>query len=194
MKNLFFISLILIVCISCKKTSSTVEGIKLKTKPIEIERMKLILNELKDAKVFNFNVETKKSMSINSTQIQEQQIAEIINPLVINGRELQAELLSIVRNSDEWEQIPEADKQILLHLSNEQLADLSITYSFSGMIHDCVGVALGFSGLRGLLTGLVTGPTVSTALGILKWVGKRYLNYLGVAWMIWDFMDCMSHF
>jgi hypothetical protein len=198
MKNLLFISLILILTTSCRKSNVTSEEFKLKTKPIEIERMKLIFNELKDAKVFNLKVGTKISQSIDPIQNQEEQVAVILEPLVINGKELQTELLSIIENSNEWEQIPDADKQILLNLSNEQLADLSITYSFSGInggaIHDCVGVALGFAGLRSLMTGMVTGPTVSTALGILKWVGKRYLSYIGLAWMIWDFMDCVSHF
>jgi hypothetical protein len=194
MKNLLFISLILILTISCRKSTVTSEEFKLKTKPIELERMKLILNELKEAKVFNFKVDTKKSQSLNPTQNPDEQIAVIFEPLLMNGRELQTELLSIVENSSEWEQIPDADKQILLNLSNEQLVDLSITYSLGGAIHDCVGVALGFAGLRSLLTGMVTGPTVSTALGILKWVGKRYLSYIGLAWMVWDFMDCVSHF
>ncbi len=198
MKNLLFISLILILTASCRKSNVTSEEFKLKTKPIEIERMKLIFNELKDAKVFNLKVGTKISQSIDPIQNQEEQVAVILEPLVINGKELQTELLSIIENSNEWEQIPDADKQILLNLSNEQLADLSITYSFGGInggaIHDCVGVALGFAGLRSLMTGMVTGPTVSTALGILKWVGKRYLSYIGLAWMIWDFMDCVSHF
>lgn len=197
MKNLLFISLILILTTSCRKSTVTSEEFKLKTKPIELERMKLILNELKDAKVFILKVGTEINQSIDPTQNQEEQVAAILEPLVINGKELQTELLSIIENSNEWEQLPDEDKQNLLNLSNEQLADLSIIFCYGvngGLIHDCVGVALGFAGLRGLLTGMVTGPTVSTALGILKWVGKRYLSYIGLAWMIWDFMDCVSHF
>jgi len=36
--------------------------------------------------------------------------------------------------------------------------------------------------------------TVYAAKEILKWVGKRYLGYIGVGIMLWDFTDCMSHF
>lgn len=93
MKYLLFISLILIVSSSCRKSGSNVEEFKLKTKPIEIERMKLIFNELKDAKVFNLKVGTKISQSIDPIQNQEEQVAAILEPLVINGKELQTELL-----------------------------------------------------------------------------------------------------
>jgi threonine/homoserine/homoserine lactone efflux protein len=61
-------------------------------------------------------------------------------------------------------------------------------------IHDCVGLALGVAGISSLIRNIATGPTIGSAIGILKWVGKRYLSYIGIAWMVWDFTSCMGHF
>ncbi|MBS1755004.1 MAG: hypothetical protein JST34_13255 [Bacteroidetes bacterium] len=137
------------------------------------------------------------------------QIEQVLTPLIENGKILHNELVSNVTESKEWNSLPDEERNLILNVTNEQLSQLSFIYTISNpdieqqalkegisvdIIKDCVGVALGLAGIKHLATTLVTAPTVSTAIGILKWVGKRYLSYLGVAWMVWDFIDCISHF
>jgi hypothetical protein len=136
-------------------------------------------------------------------------IADALSPLVENGGVLHEELISHVSNSEEWLSMSPEEIDSIINITDIQRAQLSFIYALSNplieiqaveagisvdIIKDCIGVALGAAGIKHLVTTLVTAPTVSTAIGILKWVGKRYLSYLGVAWMVWDFIDCMSHF
>ena len=110
---------------------------------------------------------------------------------------MQTELISILENSQEWQAMTLVERNEIIHMSDEQLADLSLVYSglsMADVIHDCVGVAIGLTGIKNIATSLFSQPTVWAAKEILKWVGKRYLSYIGIAWMLWDFSECMSHF
>jgi hypothetical protein len=187
-----------LVLVSCNKETQKEVQYKLKTKPLDSVVLKSVLTQLKGSGIYASNTYSRTSNTNNAD------IAQIIEPLVENGRELQTELISFVSTSNDWDLLPQNAKDSITNMTDEQLADLSLAYAgteqarlasdLSGAIHDCVGVALGLAGIKGLMTSLVTAPTVSTAIGILKWFGKRYLSYIGVAWMVWDFMDCMSHF
>lgn len=64
--------------------------------------------------------------------------------------------------------------------------------SVQDVVKNCVSFALGISGIRTLISQTSALMTVNTAIGILKIVGKRYLSYVGIAWMVWDFMDCVT--
>ena len=103
----------------------------------------------------------------------------------------------------------EDERDSIINITDQQRAQLSYIYALSNpdievqavdaginfdILRDCMGVALGIAGIKSLMTNLVTGPTVKTAIATLKWVGKRYLGYIGIVWMIWDFVDCVSHF
>jgi hypothetical protein len=198
--NLLFIVCLLFSGISCKKTETSPSKIVLKTKPLDVAQLKSISNVLKSKEATISQNNNSERNVRRLTKLDDQELHSIIEPLVINGRELQTELLTIISNSTEWQQLPESQQLEIINLSDEQLADLALTYgavtygSVGDAIKDCVSTALGIRGIQHLAKSLVTGPSVSTAIGILKWIGGRYLSYIGVAWMIWDFVDCMSHF
>ncbi|MBS1928195.1 MAG: hypothetical protein JST95_06355 [Bacteroidetes bacterium] len=151
------------------------------------------------------NLKDKEGKFLEDPNIIEYALA----PLIENGKILHNELVYNVTESKEWDSLSDEERNSIVYVNNIQLAQLSFIYTISNpdleqqalkegisvdIIKDCVGVALGLAGIKHLATTLVTAPTVSTAIGILKWVGKRYLSYLGVAWMVWDFIDCISHF
>jgi len=145
----------------------------------------------------NENMSSSSNSQLIPSIFLELQIIDILEPLVNNGRQIQQELIMAVSNTREWEALGENGQSELENLSNQQLVSLAILYSSVNLedaIHDCVGLALGVAGIRGLISNIVTGPTIGSVIGILKWVGKRYLSYVGIAWMIWDFTSCMGHF
>ena len=201
-----FLSLVLIASVmfmGCNKTDTPeikVENIKLKTKPIQLETVNLIANKLKERGLLtsqNVNMSLNSSSQFMPSTFSELQIIDIMEPLVNNGQQIQQELILAVAGTREWEALGENGQSELVNMSSQQLASLALLYSaidIGDAIHDCVGVALGVAGLSGLIRNIATGPTVSSAIGILKWVGKRYLSYVGIAWMVWDFTSCMGHF
>ena len=191
---------------ACKKSSIDEPKFQLKTKPLSSEILKSISQELKNKGFVNnrnLNAENSsinlnaKNSSIKTESNSNAEIIEILQPLIDNGRDLKTELISILENSQEWQAMTLVERNEIIHMSDEQLADLSLVYSglsMADVIHDCVGVAIGLTGIKNIATSLFSQPTVWAAKEILKWVGKRYLSYIGIAWMLWDFSECMSHF
>jgi hypothetical protein len=202
--GLFSLTLIAIVIFSgCNKIDTPdrkVENIQLKTKPIQLETIYLIANKLKERGLL---ASKNENMSLNSNSqfipstFSELQIIDIMEPLVNSGQQIQQELIMAVENTREWEALGENGQSELVNMSNQQLASLALLYSAINLedaIHDCVGLALGVAGISSLIRNIAIGPTIGSAIGILKWVGKRYLSYIGIAWMVWDFTSCMGHF
>ena len=68
---------------------------------------------------------------------------------------------------------------------------ISNKVDLSDIVHDCIGVALGIAGIKSAITGIFT---VEKGISLLRIMGRRYLSYIGIAWMIWDFSDCVSDF
>jgi hypothetical protein len=58
-------------------------------------------------------------------------------------------------------------------------------------IRACVSTALGLSAIANLVSNTSALMTVRGTIAILKTVGSRYLSWIGVAWMIMDFTDCL---
>ncbi|TAD82942.1 MAG: hypothetical protein EAY75_15680 [Bacteroidetes bacterium] len=168
----------------------------LHTKPLSREVLKNIVRELR---IEGLERNATGDRQRRTRMMSSQQLQTVLNPLVENGRALHQELIFNVSNSAEWLLLEPALKDSLVQLTDQDYALLSVLFSeaeinLGGAIKDCVGVALGISGIKGILKGLTTAPTVSGAIALLKTMGKRYLNWIGVAWMILDFIDCMSHF
>lgn len=194
------VSVIFLGCTKIDAPEKKVENIKLKTKQIEIETINVIANKLKERGLLtsqNVNMILNSNSKFIPSTISELQIIDIMEPLVNNGKLIQQELIMAVANTREWQALGENGQSELVNMSNQQLASLALFYSAVNLedaIHDCVGLALGVAGLNGLIRNIATGPSVGSAIGILKWVGKRYLSYVGIAWMVWDFTSCMAHF
>ncbi len=62
----------------------------------------------------------------------------------------------------------------------------------TGVIRECVGVALGISEISSLITNTSKLMTMKGAIQLLKIMAKRYVSYIGIAWMVWDFTDCVA--
>lgn len=139
----------------------------------------------------------------------EEEIRAIINPLVEYGKQKFVEIKGNILNTPEWYALTENERNEILSIGRDaQFVDLALIFSVYGyentpvpngtttsstseIIHDCIGVALGLSGIKSAVTGIFT---IEKGISLLKVIGKRYLSYAGVAWMIWDFVDCVAHF
>lgn len=127
----------------------------------------------------------------------------LTSPLVTKGRAIHQEIMAQIENTEEWNSLPEEDKNIITNFSDDSYATLALFYSFGSDINmtfakpnpqimSCIGVALGVVALYDLVVNTAALGTVQTAIGALKLIGRRYLGWIGVAVMIWEFGSCMN--
>ncbi|MCZ2298256.1 MAG: hypothetical protein LC134_02115 [Chitinophagales bacterium] len=200
---------VIIATVSCKKhnfdneaisaieiSQSAAEEFKISTEFVSLSVMQEITARLTN--------EDSSGIIEDSLQIQ-----EILSPLIHNGRQLHEELIRKVSESEEWLSMSEDERDAVLNFSDNQCAELSFIYSLSNpdieeeassanisvdAIRHCVAVALGINGIKDYITGTAELMTVKGTIKILKTFAKRYIGIIGIAWMIWDFTDCISHF
>jgi hypothetical protein len=182
--------------LGCKKETKEDIDFAFKTKPISSAVLKNVFIQLKNYGVYSTNLESRL-INLNNDSL-----AQIMSPVIENGRQLHAELLSFVSNSADWYALAETTKDTIINMKDEQLAELSLAFfasqysrqqsNWTTIIHNCVGVALGIAGLQAAFASLSTTPSISSAINILRWYGRRLVGYAAIAWMIWDFWDCMS--
>lgn len=132
---------------------------------------------------------------------------EMLKPLINDGAALQRQIVLDI--SDKPELLDE--KQFYMSLSDDELATLSMLYhvlSDDGVDIDklnedidglrisrerllaCLEFAVGITELKELtVRGVVNAVTIRKALSA---IGRRYIGYVGVALMIYDFMDCVG--
>lgn len=185
-----------IIFLSCEKETKKDVSFTLKTKPISSVVLKNIFVQLKNSDVYSTNLESRL------TNLNNDSLVQIMAPLIENGRQLQAELVSFVSSSTDWNVLAQTTKDSIINMKDEQLAELSLAFfasqysrqpsNWTNIIHNCVGVALGIAGLQAAFASLSTTPSISSAINILRWYGRRLVGYAAIVWMIWDFWDCMS--
>lgn len=130
--------------------------------------------------------------------IDEQQAAVLLEPLVIDGENLRNQIVS---------QVSLEDSEFFEKLSEEELAALSFvchsiddiyngeseeaTQSIdAGKVVSCLGVATGISAIADIsVVGIINAKTVKR---LLFSICKRYVGYIGIAIMVYDFYDCMK--
>lgn len=134
-----------------------------------------------------------------------------LTPLVEDGKCIRDQIVSQAKVNKNLRE----DIQFYENLSEEELATLSFIYhsielqgadidmleaKISGLsvsqqkkmdqIMSCLSVAVGISSLKELgVKGVVNAITVRQAIIA---IGKRFLGYVGLAIMIYDFVDCMG--
>lgn len=148
------------------------------------------------------NIVTEISLiKANINNVEEEQVKSILNPLLENGKILHSEMLSFLERNGELQNLNSSEIEEITNLTDEQLIELSfITYNQSRYatssidwprVRSCASFALGIQGIKTLYTNTLALGTVETMVGALKLIGKRYLGYIGIALMIYDFMDCI---
>lgn len=145
------------------------------------------------------DIKTKKEVIHD---LEEKEVKTILNPLLENGRVLHKEMIFFLERNNELEQLSNEERHSILNLTDEQLIELSfLTYNQHQYtttsnidwprVRGCASFALGIRGIKTLYTNTLALGTVETMVGALKLIGKRYLGYIGIALMIYDFVDCL---
>jgi hypothetical protein len=136
---------------------------------------------------------SNKLMNYNA---QELEIA--LRPLVESGKLIHIEMIRYLQESGELSNLSEIERHQVTNLDDSQLAALSFTihtqsYSVDwSQVRSCASAALGFAGISELWTNTLALGSVQTTMGALKLLGRRYLGWLGVALMVYDFQDCLG--
>lgn len=199
--KLFSFLAFFILTISCANDNYNADlesKLELKTKGLCHQNLLLIGNNLKRYK-------TQSNIAKNGVANIEENYELILEPLVENGRELHTEMIAFLQEDIEFQNLSALEKEALLHLDDTQLAELSFVYSqtyelnerrmsMDPRIRNCVSTAIGIGAIRDLILNSAALGTVGTTVGAIKLIGRRYLGWIGVAWMVMDFVDCMDSF
>ncbi len=135
-------------------------------------------------------------------------ISQILNPMLENGEDILTELQGAIYRSDLYADMTTAEKQSLAqeidNLTEQQLVELSMNFNISyyldneilsevdmDLIMSCGAVAVGIVAIRDLFYNTIGAGSITSMIGALKHIGRRYLGWFGVAAMIYEFANCM---
>ena len=182
-------------------TSCSYEDSQQIEKTIDLSEKVLTSDELNsitlNINTFKINSLISKSLSVNN----EEEMRIILEPLVENGRSLHNEIISQIDFYDPQYELTQEDIDEIQNLNDEQLAQLSFVMSttYSNVVsygapnptvRACLAVAVGIAGLSDLIANTAALGTAETTIAALRLIGRRYLGWIGVGLMVYDFMDC----
>lgn len=141
-------------------------------------------------------------------ELTENEAKQILKPLINDGKNIQRQLLDkktiVGFNTHELNFVKD--------MTDVQLAELSFTFNYvyknsmnESQILECLKYAIGLQGLSDLIkngpeiyglsqyyNGIRMLMTAKTARQIICAFAKRTLGWVAIAWMIYDFSDCMN--
>lgn len=141
-------------------------------------------------------------------ELTENEAKQILKPLINDGKNRQRQLLDkktiVGFNTHELNFVKD--------MTDVQLAELSFTFNYvyknsmnESQILECLKYAIGIQGLSDLVKGEIelrgfkryyNGTkmlmTAKTARQIICAFAKRTLGWVGIAWMMYDFSECMN--
>ncbi len=152
--------------------------------------LELINKIAADLKVIIYQRENKQI----SDFVANQKIRFVVKPLVFKGNLLKQRLLEEYKGKDQEVMINSLDDVTLA----TSVFTISVLYKLNENVSkeriiDCIEMAFGITTVKQLLVGgTVQLLTASTALEIVVAIGKRYLGYIGLAYVIIKFIDCID--
>lgn len=218
MKVLINMCLLTLIFASCTNNNELKQNLKI-NKNIELQSS-ITLDTLQNIvnKISELNLSRNEDDIIN--QFSEDSCKKILEPLIIDGEQIKDKIIwqyDSLQMLGYQIEITE-DIEYVRNLTNEELASLSfLVYNVNTFdqnfleeniygaplsdpyIYDCQSserilacatVALGWDEIKKLsVTGVVNATTIRSALMA---IGKRYLGYVGVALMVYNFGVCIS--
>lgn len=208
MKHLFFVLVVsFLLFTSCKNEEiikeKQVDKIEIKTKTLSFGDISIMAESLR-----KLNIVEIKANALSVKQSNEEEIQQIILPLIENGNQIHKELIDKLIGTFEWNSLPESEKSEILNMSDTQKAQVAlfyITYPLNSTDHQykataisneealhCLSAAVGLTAIETIISGSAALTTVETTVALLKVMGKRYLGYIGLALAIYEFVECVS--
>lgn len=201
MKKVFLMmSIILFACVSMTVTSCSNEEERLEnvTHVLQSQISRQEMKSIQQSIIKKIQTRTRSGFN----ELTEEEAEELLIPLYESGLSLQEQILSAIEaNPSEF---TNTDIEMIENLEEDQLATLGFIVAelefeneesileavSSSSVKDCIAVALGISTIKNIgINGLIS---AKTGMQIVWQIGKRYLGYVGLAWAIWDFVDCVG--
>lgn len=150
----------------------------------------------------------KYGLAGSESSTSDSDLSEILDPMVGNGEVILDGVHGVIYQSDFYANMT-ATEQESLHqeidqLTDPQLVELSLTFNAIYYSDDivasqidmddimaCLAVATGIAAIRDLYINTMAGGSITSMLGALKHIGRRYLGWIGVAGMIYSFAECL---
>lgn len=200
MKKLIFSLIAMIIIAGALFTSCSAEEEEIK-KNFDYSALLLKPKQL-NAVLLNIENHKKRNQNlkiVNSQKV-ENEMKIILQPLIENGEIIHNSMINEIDSTVEFQNLTFVEQQEIMNLTDEQLVELSfmvnIQSQYQGVdwnrARSCASFALGISGIRSLYTNTLALGTVETMIGALKLIGKRYLGYIGIALMMYDFTSCVT--
>ena len=198
---LIFMTLILI---SCSKLELKPPKLDLRSKLMSKDKFDAITQIVSQIIKRNSEVTltSKKMASLKPSSklmnYNEQELEIALRPLVETGEVIHFEMVRYLEESGELYNLPEIERQQITNFDDAQLAALSFTIHAQAytpdwnQVRSCASAALGIAGIHELYVNTLALGTVKTTMGALKLLGRRYLGWIGIALMVYDFQDCLN--
>lgn len=124
---------------------------------------------------------------------------KVLRPMVENGSKIHRIIMKNIDFNNPAYQLNSRDISSIRKLNNKQLAQLSFTTSLaysrnklSKDIRACLATAVGIIGIYDLIQNTKALGSVTSTVKALKLIGRRYLGWIGVGLMIYDFLECYN--
>ncbi len=156
----------------------------------------VLKSEITAKQLYSMQEQIKNGLNVLKSSegtFHEEEMRTILLPLVEEGERFRQEILDFMEEENysiyeivEVANMPESYFTELSFILAVQLTETQST------IIDCLGVALGISAIRDIVNGTAGLITAKSGLQILKLMGVRYLGYLGLAYAVYSFVECVS--
>lgn len=210
MRKLLLMLLVLFL-FSCQKENTvsmqSSEIIELKVDRLALKDLILIAESLeKKGLISNNYYHFDKKVEESNNDI----LIDIVFPLIEIGDQIHSELINQIIGSPDWQSLSECDRESIISMSDIQKAQLAFIYidvidpDFNNPIlisdnaidreraQSCLLAALGISAINDIIAGTGGLLTVQSSVQLLKTIGKRYLGYIGLAYAVYEFVNCVS--
>ncbi|QNN41188.1 hypothetical protein [Pedobacter roseus] len=200
MKKLIYLTLLfsLIIINGCKKEQILSD----KSTVNEIKDLSIAKNSQNYLTVLASTFDPQPFNDLSPTDIQnldESQATLLLEPTVESGTVLYNNLVDQVVGTQEWNTLTYEEKAYILNFTPQQKAMLAVLYDAANNSAggdprwvSCAAAALGFNTAYGLfVSAFKVGMSAETAIAALRFVGLKYLGYIGLAYAIYQFIECV---
>lgn len=220
MKHLFFIAscCLFLLLTSCNTNYDMEDSVDLRPELMSPVVFSNIKTEQYVAIRDSLNKKLLSTSRATGEEITEEEAMEILEPFAVDGEQMCEQILE----QQDVLELSEEEIDMIEHLTPEEYAELSVIASSvdeelyadgrqisSDDVIKCLGEATGITGIVEIVRGAVYGDriggsfgkyfggtkklmTSKTAKEIVGAVVKRYVGWVGIAWMMIEFANCIN--
>lgn len=143
----------------------------------------------------------------------ELKIRSSVTPLIETGKQIHTDMIKQLNNTYEWQQLTQDEKTMILNFDDKQMSELALFFTQEENIalegsstvarkvdtqSEIIGCALTALGLKEAYDIYQTtrefNKIMSTgnSIKLLKKIGSRFLGWVGLAWAVIEFIDCIT--